>query len=90
MPSSEASVWRRRERALGGGLVIWALAVSTTVVLAPEATVDWILTTDPLVIAGAILITVGLCGGLVETILLLAERWAEASDPDLTEVQWDE
>jgi hypothetical protein len=88
MPNAET--WRRRERALGGGLVIWALAVSTAVTIFREATADWILTTEPLLIAGTILISVGLCGGFVETLLLIGRRWAEPSDLELTEVPWDE
>lgn len=88
--SADTETWRRRERALGGGLVIWALAVSAAVTIFQEETADWILTTEPLLIAGTILISVGLCGGFVETLLLLGQQWAEPSDQQLTEVPWDE
>lgn len=88
---SESKKWKRRERALAGGIILWAVGVSAYVILWPEQLADQILTMDAPAIAGIIMVTIGFAGGFVETCLLAASQWSEPSDPEgLTEVPWDE
>lgn len=83
-----ADAWRRRERALGAGAVLWAFGVSAAATLRPEAVATF-LTSHPLQTAGIILVTLGLSGGLCHSILRAANEWATADNGDLTSVPWE-
>lgn len=87
---SEASKWKRRERALTLGVVLWAVIVAAILVFAAESAAEWLLATPPHLVAGGVLMSIGLCGGFAQTLLELADWWAESDDEDLTEVPWDE
>jgi hypothetical protein len=81
----DAETWRRRENALAGGVIIWALGVSAAATLAPKATAEWLMRSEPLRIAGAIMMTVGFCGGFVDAVLIAGEWWSKPSDGELTD-----
>lgn len=88
---SEADHWRRRERALGAGLVVWVVTLTFVLTLEPDAVAEFLTTNEPALTASAILVTVGLCGGIAEGILLLADEYTgETDDEGLTRVPWDE
>ena len=88
---SVSKAWRRRERSLAGGLVIWALWVSAMLTVSPEALSEWALNTEPLAVGGSIMVTVALLAGLVNTLWSAYDWWSTPADPKgLTEVPWDE
>ena len=87
----EAAKWRRRERALAGGVFLWTISVAFTVWLSPVDVATWIVNTPPLLVAGALLILIGFHAAAVHFALLKASIWIDSDDPDgLTEVPWDE
>ncbi|SNZ06108.1 hypothetical protein SAMN06269185_1052 [Natronoarchaeum philippinense] len=88
---SETAKWKRRERSLAAGLVLWALFVSAYVTLYPEQAATWLTTRSSLVVAGTIMVSIGLFGGICDSAMALAARWVEPDDEeDLTSVPWDE
>lgn len=84
--SAEVKKWRRRERSMLAGVILWALVVSISATFVPEQTAEWITTRPPFVVTGTILLTVGLVGMIVEILWLVAARWMESSNSELTEV----
>jgi len=88
---TEVSKWKRRERSLAAGLVLWALFVSAYATLYPEQAATWLTTRSSQVVAGTIMLSVGLFGGLCETAAMLANQWASPdAEDDLTSVPWEE
>lgn len=85
----EAAKWRRRERALAFGLLTWALGIGALATLRPAWTADWILNHHSLEVAGVILVSVGLLGGIFDQGMQLVDDWATAEE-DLTEVPWED
>ena len=86
-----ANSWKRRERALGAGAVLWSLGVAAIASLRPDAAAHWLSTTPTLAVAGTLMTSIGLLGGFCEGVLLAADRWASSHvDEDLTEVPWNE
>lgn len=88
--TSEADKWRRRERSMLGGLIIWALAVGLLATYAPERVAEWITTYHGIAIAGMISISVGLSAGVVDSVLIAVSRWKQPSNDELTAVPWEE
>ena len=82
MPSKR--VWKRRERTLAGGIVLWALLVSGYATLQPETVATFLTTEPPAIIAGSIMASVGLCGGFTLACVELAEEWFTAETEGLT------
>lgn len=87
---TDAETWKRRERSLAYGTVIWALAVSTAATLFPQETATFVFETDSLNLAAVMLISIGLCAGIVDTARIAVSWWEEPDDSGLTEVRWDE
>jgi|GEM_PF-6976665 len=91
MSDEEVQKWKLRERSLAIGIVVWALLVSAMLTIAPDALLGWAIRTDPLTVAGSILITIGLWAGFAHFVHSLFDRWAEPNaSEDLTEVPWNE
>ena len=90
MTNREAQKWKRRERAMLYGLVTWALAVGALATLRPEWTADWIVNHHSLEVAGVILLSVGMLGGIFDYGQQIIADWASTDDKGLTEVPWDE
>lgn len=84
--NQEAKKWKRWERSLAYGAVIWATIVGFAVFYYPLAILNFIELYNPATLVGFILITFGLCGGLAQFIMGVADWIAEDSE-DLTE--WD-
>lgn len=84
-------VWRRRERALAAGLLMWVTVLTFTLTFHPEAVIDYLLEYEPGIVAGTILVSVGVCGGVAEGVLIAANSYITTDNTgDLTEVPWDE
>lgn len=91
MTSDDADVWKRRERALGAGVVAWAVGVALALVVRPDAITNFVLAYEPPIVAGTILVSIGVCGALAEGVLTLAGHYASSGyDESLTDVPWDE
>lgn len=86
---SDVDLWRRRERSLAAGIVIWSIGISVLAALKPEELVEYILSTEPLLLAGSNMISIGLSGGLSLTLFEIAARWSEPGD-DLTDWEGDD
>lgn len=84
-------IWKRRERSMAAGVVLWALAVSSAAALRPEAVAEWLLSTPGPEIAGVIMISIGLTGAFCDTIHVAGRRYVSPPETNgLTEVPWDE
>lgn len=86
----DAEVWRRRERALFVGILLWASLVGFVATVWADALGSWLLTTSPFVVAGSVLVSIGLLGGFAHSVLLALRRWWMPDNSHLTEVDWDE
>lgn len=87
---ANAQTWKRRERALAAGVIVWAVSVSAFLTLRPEYAAEVILD-DPLRVAGYILITIGFAGGFCESVILAIDRYATPNErEELTEVPWND
>jgi len=86
--TDEVSKWRRRERAAGFGMVLWAMAVSVVAVFDPQLLAQTVTTTDPMVLAGGIMISSGLCGAFLNTVFVAIDQYSKPENTELTE--WSE
>lgn len=86
----EAKKWKRRERAMLYALVVWALAVGALATIRPAWTADWMLNHHSLKVAGVILVSIGMLGGIFDYAQQIVDDWATSDTEDLTEVPWDE
>ena len=88
--SLDAETWRRRERALWVGVLLWATIVTAVATLAGRSVAGWLLATPPLGISGTILLSVALCAAFVEFWWRLIAEWiaADGTEDGLTEVPW--
>lgn len=88
--TSEANRWRRRERSLLGGLIIWAVSVGWAATYAPDMVAGWITNTHAFAVAGFISISIGLCAGFVEFVWITISQWKEPSNSELTNLPWED
>lgn len=87
-PDPDVNEWKRRERALGAGICVWALGVSILATVSPDAVASWLQSTEPHIIAGVLMATIGFCGGIVEHGLAAASTWTEPENAEL--LRWDD
>lgn len=86
---ADAATWKRRQRSLAGAVVLWAVAITIAATMRPAAVAALIQATNPFQLTGAILVSIGLAGGLVESLFALAQRWVNDDTEDLTTPPWE-
>ncbi|WP_226043336.1 hypothetical protein [Natrinema sp. DC36] len=77
-------------RALGGGIWLWTVGVTTTLHFRPAAIPNALLEYDPLLASAVIFFTIGICGVFAEAGYMALE-WltADSERDELTEVPWE-
>lgn len=81
----------RGRRAFSLGALLWAFLLTVVMLSFPGELASWLTTTSPQSKAGVILITLGICGGIADGMILLMTHYITRTDgPLLQEGTWDE
>ncbi|MFC6975670.1 hypothetical protein ACFQL1_15005 [Halomicroarcula sp. GCM10025709] len=67
------------------GIVLWSTSVAIGLVFAPADLAAWAVASDPLAVAGGIMVSIGLWSGLVHFAFVASTKFWTDHDQDLTE-----
>lgn len=80
-----AAEWRRRERGLTLGVILWTIGVGIAVSVAPHAVGEWLVSATGTEVVSTIMISIGICGGVGHGTMLLLMWFYSPEQPELTE-----
>lgn len=75
MGDIDEGVWRRRERSLMGGVILWTLLISGSMVFFPGALISLLKSNAPHEIAGLTLMTIGYFSAVVNVFYEITSRY---------------